>query len=136
MNFKEFPNEDNNKYDIYVSALRNGNYKQRNIIYKYIDGKAYDMQTHETFYVALSSPEMHVVSGSMAMCLDGLIEKMIEEGKLKEDFDYNVEGNVILNEFLKTKEFKISSLNTQIPNSFAGASSYVDSDIKDNKIQM
>jgi len=123
---KIFAHEGDSKYNIYASLLYEDIDFKKIILYKYINNLAQDIQTGETFMISLKYPGLHVLGGSEVIKLDGIIEAMIDSGKLDKDFNYLKEGQKIYNEFINSPYY--SELKRNALYIIDDESPYVDSD--------
>ena len=137
MDFKEFSHgEGNSKYNIYASSLFEGTKKIKNIIYKYLDGTAIDLSNGNEYKVNMVAPFKHVMAGSINMNLDWLIDKLISDGVLTDNFDYMSSYKIIRDELIKSTEFRTSSLTSWSPFGFDDEPiSYSDDTLEEDNIK-
>ena len=130
MDFKEFSHgEGHSKYNIYASSVFEGTKKVKNIIYKYENDKAIDLSNGNEYKITMGAPFKYIMAGSINMNLDGLIDKLISEGVLTDDFDYMSSYDIIRSALELSTEFRTSTLTTWAPYGFDDEPiTYVDED--------
>ena len=80
--------------------------------------REYGFRIGNEYKVNMVAPFKHVMAGSINMNLDWLIDKLISDGVLTDNFDYMSSYKIIRDELIKSTEFRTSSLTSWSPFGF------------------